>query len=172
MLLKKTKKVESEDGYDYYETSEVWVADFGSHELENELKDQVSKLKPLAPKNFSWILTAFILLILFVASELAIRYIATTSFWTEGTISIVTWTWRIVLAGVWLVLANLKWRLPKEKMFASTFSAFVLGVLLMAILKIVYIKSAWTWLNLFVEPIWMILIVVLLGSLFVKLRKN
>jgi len=172
MLLKKTKHIESEDDYDYYEASEVWVADFGSHGIENELKQEVLKLKPLAPKNFSWVLTAIILLLLVVATELAIRYIASTSFWTEGTISIITWIWRVIFVTLWFYLANVKWHLPKEKMFVSTFSAFVLGILILAIFKIVYIKSAWAWLNLFVEPIWMILIIALLGSLFVKFRKN
>lgn len=172
MLLKKSKHIEGQDGSEYYEASEVWVADFGHHDIEEELRQEVSKLKPLAPRNFSWILTAIILLIIIISSELAIRYIAEISFWSEGLLSWITWIWRLFLVSSWFLLANLKWRLPSEKMFASTFSAFVLGVIILAILKIVYIKAAWTWLNLFVEPIWMAFIVALLGSLFSKLKKN
>ncbi|PLX25645.1 hypothetical protein C0580_02030 [Candidatus Parcubacteria bacterium] len=174
MLLKKTKHIEGQDGSQYYETSEVWVADFGQDhsDISKELHEEVLKLKPLAPKNFSWMLTALILLVIIVSSELAIRYIAGISFWSENILYWTTWVWRLILVALWLLLANMKWRLPSEKMFASTFSAFVIGVLIMAIIKIVYIKSAWTWLNLFVEPIWMAFIVALLGSLFSKLNKN
>ena len=171
MLLKKTKHIEAEDGSEIYETSEVWVADFGHNNVEDELRQEVLKLRPIAPKNFSWILTAVILLLIVVSSELAIRYIADTSFWDESLTSWITWLWRIVLVTIWLALANFKWRLPSEKMFASTFFAFVIGVLALAILKIVYIKAAWAWLNLFVEPILMILIIALIGSLFIKFRK-
>lgn len=174
MLLKKTKHIEGEDGSQYYETSEIWVADFGHghSDISKELQEEVLKLKPLAPKNFSWMLTALILLLIIISSELALRYIADLSFWGENFLYWATWSWRLLLVAIWLILANMKWSLPSEKMFASTFSAFVIGVFIMAIIKIVYIKSAWTWLNLFVEPVWMAFIVALLGSLFSKLNKN
>ena len=46
---------------EFAESSEIWVADFGSHELEQELRQEVIKLKPQAAKGFSWIFAAVIL---------------------------------------------------------------------------------------------------------------
>ena len=58
--------------------------------------------------------------------------------------------------------------LTYENIFVIAVTSFSLGVVISSILKIVYIGSIWTWLNLLIEPIWMILIIALVGSMFVK----
>ena len=71
---------------EFAESSEIWVADFGSHELEHELRQEVIKLKPRAAKGFSWIFAALILFFLIIIVELLFRQYAQVNFWPEMTI--------------------------------------------------------------------------------------
>ena len=60
-------------------------------------------------------------------------------------------------------------RYNKEKVVVATLVSFTLAVIALALFKIIFISSAWTWLNLLVEPIWMIILVAFLGFIFTKL---
>lgn len=167
MIFKKTTK---KDGPGYHvEQSEVWVADFGSHELEEELRIELAKLKPKQTMNFSWVITSVFLLAFIVVTDLMIRQVGTGFFWTENTMFWLAWLWRLILLifWFWLAFAKLDWR--AEKLFISTVVSFVFGVFISGLIKIFLIQSAWAWLNLLVEPIWMALALALVGSFMYKL---
>lgn len=154
---------------EFAESSDVWVADFGSDELEQELRQEIVKLKPRAAKGFSWIFATIILFFIIVIVELLFRQYAVNNFWSEQTILWVTWLWRFVLLIIWFSLAFKKMRYNKEKVVVATLVSFTLAVVALALFKIIFISSAWTWLNLLVEPIWIIIFVALLGFIFTKL---
>ena len=172
MIFKRTKYKRDEDGdIEFAESTEVWVADFGTQDLEDELRKHVLALKPRTEKKISWILTTLILLIFVVLAELGLRQLMVGAFWTEQSIYWFTWLWRFILVVAWMYLARFIWLLKAEKMFAVGLISFTVGTIILAIIKIFSVSAAWTWLNLFVEPIWMILIVTLLGSLVIKIKK-
>ncbi|MBT6691588.1 hypothetical protein HOB10_04620 [Candidatus Parcubacteria bacterium] len=172
MIFRSSKhSVDSDTGLEFDETTEVWVADFGSHNVETEIREQVLKLKPKKEKGISWILTSIILLLFIVATEFSLRQFAISLYWSEFTIFWVTWLWRLLLIVVWMYLSRFVWYVKIDKMFAVAIVSFTLAVIILAILKIFYVQAAWTWLNLLVEPIWMVLIVTLLGVLFLKFNK-
>ncbi|MFA6466603.1 MAG: hypothetical protein WCV71_01965 [Patescibacteria group bacterium] len=173
MIFKKSKhKVEQDSSLEFQESSEIWVADFGSHEIEAELRQEIAKLKPKAQANFSWTIISVVLLVFIVVTELLLRQIGLKMYWSEQFIFFSTWLWRLVLIVVWLVLARLKWLLPTDKMFITTILSFVSAVIILGVIKIIYVRSAWAWLNFLVEPIWVVLLISLLGILFIRLTKN
>lgn len=169
MIFRRTKhQTDPNSGLEIDETTEVWVADFGSHELEHELRQEVLKLKPKTETAISWMLISIVLLVFFVVTELALRQLGLKMYWSESNIFWASWLWRLILVLVWLSLARLRWLLSAEKMFITTLISFVSGIIILGVIKIIYIQSAWAWLNLLVEPIWMVLLVVFLGILFIK----
>ena len=132
--------------------------------------DIITSTAPLTmPKrNFSWLLASIILLFVVVAGEVLLLDFGGRFYWTAQEVFCVIWLWRLVLLVGWLWLGLLKWRLDKEQVFATAITSFVLGVIAAAIWKIAMIDAVWTWLNLLVEPIWMILLVSLVGTILVK----
>lgn len=173
MIFKKSKhQVDLNNGVEIDESTEIWVADFGSHELETELRQEVAKLKPKEEPVFSWAILSVILFIFVLITELLLRQIGLNMYWSEKVIYWATWIWRLVLITVWLALARFKWLLSAEKMFVSSILAFLAAVLVSGIIKIIHVKSAWAWLNLLVEPFWTIIIIFVLGMLFLKMFKN
>ena len=71
MIFKKSKhKIDLDTGMEFEESTEVWVADFGSHEVEEELRQEVAKLKPKVRASFSWTIVSIILLVFIVVTEL------------------------------------------------------------------------------------------------------
>ncbi len=173
MIFRRSKhSVDAESGLEFDEDTEIWVADFGSHELEEELRKEVLKLKPKSEIGFSWILISLVLLVFIVVTELALREIGLKMFWSEQTIFWATWLWRFILIVVWLSLARLKWLLPADKMFITTVASFVSAVIILGVIKIIYVHSAWAWINLLVEPLWTIVLIALLGVLFIKFSKE
>lgn len=162
-------------GYQYEgESSELWVADFGSHEIEQTLREELSKIKPKTPKRLSWILTAIVLLFVIAVCEWSLRVLAQRAFLSEMSTFWLAWLWRLIMLLIWFYVAEFKWLMEQRKFMVVTLSAFVMAVIVSDILKIVYIKYAWTWLNLLVDPIWMIIAVVLLSMMFNKFiyKKN
>lgn len=159
----------NQQSLEFSESSEVWVADFGSHELEQELRQEVVKLKPRAAKGFSWIFAALILFLIVVAVELLFRQYAADNFLQEKTIWYITWGWRFILLLIWFIFALKKMKYNREKVIVATLVSCTLAVIVLALFKIIFISSAWTWLNLLVEPIWMIIFVSLLSFIFTKL---
>ena len=122
MFLRKSKhEVDPDTGVEYNETTEVWVADFGTHELEQELRQEVSKMKPRSEVSFSWVLMSLVLLFFVVISELALYQFGLKLFWTEMTIFWLAWLWRLIVLIIWLAIARLKWLLSTEKIFITTF---------------------------------------------------
>ena len=63
-------------GYQEEEGHELWVADFGSQDVEDSLRQELAKIKPKAPKYISWALTALGLLVGIVVWESLIRRLA------------------------------------------------------------------------------------------------
>ncbi len=165
-FIKKYRRNSSGDGYQ--ESTQLWIADFGNPEIEEELKHELKKIKPHGGKTVSWIFTSIILVSILVLSELLIRSISQNIFLSELTLFYITWAWRLILFIVWLYVSRIKMSLTYENIFVIAITSFSLGVIVSSVLKIVYIGSIWTWLNLLIEPIWMILIIALVGSIFVK----
>lgn len=173
MIFRRSKhQINPESGMETDETTEVWLADFGSDELEAELRQEVLKLKPRSEAAISWMLISVVLLVFFVVTELLLRQWGLKIYWSESNIFWASWLWRLILVIVWLSLARLRWLLSTDKMFITTLISFVSGVIILGVIKIIYIQSAWAWLNLLVEPIWMVLLIAFLGVLFVKFSKN
>lgn len=173
MIFKKSKnKIAQDNTLEFEESSEIWVADFGSHEIERELRQEIAKLKPRAQANFSWTIMSLVLLVFIVVSELLLRQIGLKMYWSEKFIFWASWFWRLILILVWLSLARLKWLLAADRMFITTIASFVSAVIILGVIKIIYVRSAWVWLNLLVEPIWVVILISLLGLLFIRLTKN
>ncbi|MFA6307425.1 MAG: hypothetical protein WCS88_01950 [Patescibacteria group bacterium] len=173
MIFKKSKHtIDQNSGLEFEESTEIWVADFGSHDIEEELVKEVQKLKPKAQPSFSWTLVSIVLLVFIVLTELFLRQIGIKLYWSEQFIFWATWIWRFIIIVVWLALARLKWLLATDKMFITTIVSFVSAVIILGIIKIIYVKSVWAWLSFLVEPIWVVLLIVFLGILFIKATKN
>ncbi len=126
MIFKRSKrKIDQNTGIEFEESTEVWVADFGSHEAEEELRQEVAKLKPKAQASFSWTLVSIVLLVFIVVTELFLRQLGLKMYWSEQFIFWATWAWRLLLIVVWLALARLKWLLATDRMFITTIVSFV-----------------------------------------------
>ncbi|MBT4350005.1 hypothetical protein HOD19_04520 [bacterium] len=123
---------------------------------------------PLARK-FSWILASTLLFFIIIAGEVLLTNLSIKFYWPNNLVLPITWLWRIGLLVAWVVLGFKKLDLDKEQIFATSVTAFVPGVVVVAIWKIVIIESVWTWINLLIEPIWMLLVIALFGSLLIKI---
>lgn len=143
----------------------IWIADFGSEEIEKEIRDLVKKIAPKKPLKMHWLFLALVAFCLVLIIELLVRQMGTLFFWSEGSIFWVVWLIRLVLLGLWFYLAQKNMRLHPDKILAVAVFAFAAEVLVSGIIKIMVIGAAWTWINLLVEPIWMILLVGLLFNL-------
>ncbi|MBT4209476.1 MAG: hypothetical protein HOE19_00980 [Candidatus Komeilibacteria bacterium] len=175
MIFKRSKhKKDPNTGLEFEESTEIWVADFGHHSVgvEEELRRQVAKLKPKVQASFSWTIVSIVLLVFIVITELFLREIGLKMYWSEQVIFWATWAWRLILMIVWLLLARLKWLLATDRMFITTITSFVSAVIILGVIKIIYVKSAWAWLNFLVEPIWVVLMISFLGILLIKFTKN
>lgn len=161
-------------GYQYEgESSEIWVADFGSHDIETSLREEVAKIKPKTQRYVSWILTTLAILLVLTGGEGLVRYLTRPWYWSELAIFWLAWLWRLAALLAWLYIGRFRWSLDWRKFFIITFIAFTWAVIVADIWKIVMIRSAWAWLNLLVDPIWMIILVAVVGGLFYKFnRKN
>ncbi|MDP2812463.1 MAG: hypothetical protein Q8O32_02100 [bacterium] len=169
MLIKTTKhEKDPQNGLEMEESTEIWVADFGNHELEQELRQEVSKIRSRSEANFSWIFVSVVLLVFVIVTELALRQAGLAMFWPEKQIFWATWLWRLVVILVWLYLARLRWLFSQEKMFITTIISYVAAIIVLGVIKIIYIRSVWAWLNLLVEPVWVIILIFLLGALIIK----
>ncbi|MDD5749900.1 MAG: hypothetical protein PHO91_03915 [Patescibacteria group bacterium] len=169
MLIRKTKKEKDPfNGLEFEESTEIWVADFGSDDLEKALRQEVPKLKPKSEASLSWIFISFALLIFVIISEMLIREIGLTNYFSEKKIFWLTWVWRLMVIVAWLTLARLRWLFSREKVFVISLISYTAAIIILGIIKIVYVRSAWAWLNLLVEPIWTALLILFLGSVFIK----
>ncbi|MBT4516276.1 MAG: hypothetical protein HOC78_00045 [Candidatus Komeilibacteria bacterium] len=175
MIFKRSKqKIDKEAGIEFEESTEIWVADFGHHSVgvEEELRQEVAKLKPKVQASFSWTIVSIILLVFIVITELFLRQIGLKMYWSEQAIFWATWAWRFILIIVWLALARLKWLLATDRMFITTITSFVSAVIILGVIKIIYVQSAWAWLNFLVEPIWVILMISFLGIILIRFTNN
>lgn len=157
-------------GYEYQEeTSEIWVADFGSHEdIEQTLRTEVVKLRPRLPKYISWILGSLFLLIILVLAEWLIRILGQSAYWPERAIMMIVWLWRLSALALWFYVARVRWLIDWRKLFIMTALAFVLATIISGILRVYYVQAAWAWLNLLVDPIWMVLLIAGWGAGFYR----
>ncbi|MFA5127161.1 MAG: hypothetical protein WC465_04185 [Patescibacteria group bacterium] len=165
------KKNKNTDPVLGFRETEVWVADFGSPEIEELLRTEVSKLKPKEPKILSWIFTSLVVLAILVAGEYLLLFWSEHSFWTGDTLLLVSWLWRLVALIVWLQLGH-TWGFSRDRILAVAFTAWLLGTILSGIVKIIYMQAVWAWLNLLIDPIWAILLVALVSALYFKLVKK
>lgn len=170
MIKAKVEEVDIDgDGISIHE--EVWVADFGSPDLEHELKSEVLKLRPKNFKNFSWVFSTLLLLLIIVAGEYGLWLWGAQNFWPVLTTTIVTWIFRLFVLLVWLHLSYYRWYLNRDKILATAFAGVVLASILVAVLKIGLVKEAWAWLNILVEPIWALILVSIVCVLFFKFNQ-
>lgn len=151
---------------------ELWVADFGTPEIEHELKKEILKLKPRSVKNFSWVFTSFLIIALIVAGEYVLWLIGLNNYWTVLTISIVTWLYRLLILLLWLYLAYYRWYLHREKIVAVAFASVLVASVVVAIMKVAMVPEAWAWLNILVEPIWALIMVSIVNLVFFKISKK
>lgn len=156
----------------HYEHTEVWLSDFGSHELEQELRDSVQQLRPGIDKNPSWIFTSILIVIFILAIEIFIRQVGVQNYWSELTIFWVVWLFRLLALVLWVHLAGNTWGIRRDKLLVITLIGFTIGVIGSALIKIWTLPSTWTFLNLLVEPIWMLLLSGLSVSIFIKINNK
>ncbi len=160
-------------GYQYEgKSAEIWVADFGSHDIESSLREEVAKLKPKTPRYVSWIVTTLAVFLVVSWGEWLVRYGSRPWYWSELSLFWLSWLWRLAALLAWIYLGRFRWSLDWRKFFIITFIAFTAAVIVADIFKIVAIRSAWTWLNLLVDPIWMVILVALVGGLFYKFNRS
>lgn len=129
-------------------------------------------LTKLEQNDFSWLFASLVLFFILAGGEWLLYFLKNYFFWSDQNILLFIWLWRLCLLIVWLYFAMVKKNYLREKIIASALLSFAAGVLALGIWKILAIKSVWTWLNLIVEPIWALLMVALVASLFVKIYKN
>lgn len=139
---------------------------------EQSPKDLADSLDKLEQSDFSWLFASIILFLVLAGGEWLLYFIKNYFFWSDQSILLYVWLWRFVLLVAWFYFAIVKKNYLREKIVASALLAFTAGVLFLGIWKIWAIKSVWTWLNIFIEPIWALLLVALLASLFMKIYKN
>ncbi len=168
MLSKKNK---IKDPLVSFQETEVWVADFGSPEIEDLLRSEVIKLKPKEPKILSWIFASLVVLAVLVGGEYLLLLWSEHSFWSADAFLLATWLWRLVALIIWLQLAR-TWAFGRDRILAVSFTAWFLATILSGIIKIVYMQAVWAWLNLLIDPIWAILLVALVSALYFKLVKK
>lgn len=151
-------------------TPEEIITESGIEDLiEHSIQQRGETLAALkARSEFSWIIATVVILIIVVAGEVALYDIGNKFFWSLQWLIGAIWLWRLLVLIVWLYLSLKNWQFNNTKVYAATVSAFVLGVIVSAIWKIVIIGAVWTWLNLLIEPIWMVLLIALVGSIFTK----
>lgn len=157
-------------GYEYEDNeTEVWVADFGSHDIEATLKEEVAKIKPRGPKAISWIITTILLALLITFVEQMFQSLARQMFWSEFSIFWLTWILRAALLTLWLIIARGRWLVEWRKLMVISYLSFLIAVIISDIEKIVTIGTAWVWLNILVDPIWTLAMVSLISFIYYKL---
>ncbi len=147
---------------------EVWVADFGLPEIEHEIKEEVIKLRPKNVRNFSWVFSSLLIVLLMVVGEYLLWSLGLKNFWSILTITIVTWIYRLLVLLLWLYLGYYQWGLNREKIVAVAFSSVIVASILVAIMKVVMMPEPWAWLNILVEPIWALIMVAIINIIFFK----
>lgn len=164
-----SKKIRTNDPLISFQETEVWVADFGSPDIEEMLRQEVVKLKPKEASKASWIFSALLLLVILVGLEYLLMLWSSRDFWPTSTTILVSWLWRLLALVLWLYISRRVWRFSREKVLAVAFSAFILATIILDIIKIVASKSIWAWLNLLIEPIWAVLLVAIVSILYFKI---
>ncbi len=119
--------------------------------------------------NFSWVFASIFLFFLVLAGEIALHYISQHWYWSANYLLLSLWLWRIAVLIGWFYLGARRWFLATEQIMITAVLGQLAAVFVSGIYRIFVIKSLWTWLNLVVEPIWMLLIIAVAGSLFVKI---
>lgn len=157
--------------FSYQGSAEVWVADFGSHGVAEDIDNEVTKMKIKRPKRISWIFLSILVFLVVVILEYYLNKLVNNLDWSSMAILWATWFWRFGLILLWLFISRVQFLLDYKKIIAVSFLSFVGAALFSAISKIVFVRTLWPWLNLFVEPIWMALLVLLSLALFYKIKK-
>jgi len=164
-------------GYGYkqeaYDHAEVWVADFGPDGLEQELKAEMAKIKTPKLRRTSWIFSSIVVLVVLVVVEMLWHSLASQYFWSDKYLLSIVWLSRLALLIIWLQIANNKLYLDSFKLFTTTVISFGLSVVISAFIKVFSVGATWTLINVLVEPIWMILLIAVVGIIYQKIfNKN
>ena len=157
------EELKKDDSIEY--NTKLWIdeVDKDKEELEDFERNKIDK-----SKNFSWILIVLILFFITILGEGIIYILGNYFFIKKIKIIVLIWIWRFILINFYLLIAFFKMHLPKDKIFIIAIISFFFSSLASIILKILFIKSLWVYLNLLVEPIWVILLIILIGSLYKK----
>ncbi len=119
--------------------------------------------------NFSWVFASIFLFLLVLAGEIALHFASQHWYWSANYLLLSLWLWRIAVLVGWFYLGARRWFLATEQIMITAVLGQLVAVFASGIYRIFVIKSLWTWLSLVVEPIWMLLIIAVAGSLFVKI---
>lgn len=162
---------QKETDFSYQGSTDIWVSDFGTHEIIGDLDQEVKKIKIKKPKGTSWIFLSILVFIIVVFIEYYANKFVVSLNWSVMAILLATWIWRFVLIMIWLFVARVKYLLDYKKIIAVSFLSFFGAAVFSALTKIVFEKTLWAWLNFLVEPIWTLILVAFSMALFVKIKK-
>ena len=157
------EELKKDDSIEY--NTKLWIdeVDKDKEELEDFERNKINK-----SKNFSWILIVLILFFITILGEGIIYILGNYFFIKKINIVVLIWIWKFILINFYLLIAFFKMHLPKDKIVIIAIISFFFSSLASIILKILFIKSLWVYLNLLVEPIWVILLIILISSLYKK----
>ena len=119
--------------------------------------------------NFSWVFASLVLFVFVLAGEIALHFVSQHWYWSATYLLLSLWLWRIAVLVGWFYLGARRWFLATEQIMITAVLGQLVAVFASGIYRIFVIHSLWTWLSLVVEPIWMLLIIAVAGSLFVKI---
>lgn len=166
-------KFEPNQEKEVFEPSETMVSTINDEWFESQKQEkQVAVEKKLSfdwSDNFSWVFASLILFVFVLAGEIALHYISQHWYWSANYLLLSLWLWRLAVLIGWFYLGARRWFLATEQIIITAVLGQLVAVFASGIYRIFVIKSLWTWLNLVVEPIWMLLIIAVIGSLFVKI---
>lgn len=166
-------KFESNQETEVFEPSETMVSTINDEWFESQKQEkQVAVEKKLSfdwSDNFSWVFASLILFAFVLVGEIGLHYISQHWYWSANYLLLSLWLWRIAVLITWFYLGARRWFLATEQIMITAVLGQLVAVFVSGIYRIFVIKSLWTWLNLVVEPIWMLLIIAVAGSLFVRI---
>lgn len=171
-LTEQDQEVVEENQVTEDQVQENLAADSLDDAVDEDVQGLETALSKLEQNDFSWLFMSLALLFILAGGEWLLYFLKNHFFWSDQNILLFIWLWRLVLVLAWFYFAMVKKNYLREKVIASAIAAFVVGVFILGIWKIWAIKSIWTWLNVFIEPIWVLLLVAVVASIFVKIFKN
>lgn len=160
-----------EADFSYQGSTDIWVADFGTDGIAEDIDREVNKMKIKKPKKVSWVFLSILVFIIIVTLEYFLNKFVSDLKWSSIAIMWATWIWRFLLLMFWFFIARVKYLLDYTKIAVVSFMSFVALAVFSALHKIIFVGTLWTWLNFIVEPLWMIILIIVSFALFLKIKK-